>query len=88
MPKLGSTFVRKPNKDRLRSDGPGIKVQNALLIDLESGKFDPQEPANIVASRPGLYGSQTPNGATQRRAARDKIRQLLRIKEENPAEYW
>ena len=83
-PKRGSKVAR--NQYNSRSDGLPWDVVRYIYIDLESGLFDPESPAVIADSRPEVYGD--PKDFKLRKAVKDKVRSVRKLKQDNENSYW
>lgn len=82
MPFKGSKSVeRKPHEYRSRNDGLALHIQQQLIIDIETFGAE----AEITNKRSSLYGEPA---SQLNRAVRNRKYKLLKLKHEDPKEYW
>lgn len=70
-------------KNRTRSDGLDLAIQQQILLDIES--FGDNASAAVVASSREIYGAK---GTDLYKAVKRKYRYLTELKAEEPEEYW
>jgi len=79
-------MARKAHCRHSRSDGIGKAKDYQVIVDIESGNFkSPIDPWEVVEARSSLYGTK---GTAEGKAVYDRIRTLLKIKRDRPADYW
>jgi len=87
-PKKGSKFAcRSPQSHHTRSDSLlSTAIQEQLVLDIERKGRD-VSPSVFIQDSPEIY-SEVDLGTSVYKSIKDKVRNLLILKETKPEDYW